>query len=577
MIGNIRHPEYNATEWMKWRLAYGPSSEFISTYLKRFSQAEATADFERRKALTYLPKFAKSNIVEVRNSLYDRFDAIVRDGGSPSYRSAVVGEEGGVDLCGTSMNTFIGTIVLDELLPMGRVGVYVDMPSIINPTKTNTARPYLYVYKREDILTWEEDDDPTLNCYKSVLLRDHIYQYDEETGLPSGYTCRFRHYWKLPNGVVRYALYDDKSELIVKEDLDIPEIPLVIYDIGESFMDGLADYQIAMLNMASADVQYCVNANFSFYTEQFDPTMERVYSKNSGQIVTTEDDDGGVVVPDEGSTAKGERTIQVGPERGRRYPKGLERPGFISPSSEPLRASMDKQVKMQEEMRLIINLALTNLQVKMASDTSKEKDQQTANSGLAYIGLKLQDGERQIARIWHMYESKKPPTINYPTRYALMSEAQVREMVADLREKMKDIPSVTYKKVLAKRIVELMVSRLVTAETLKKIFKEIDDAEVVDVVRDEIATDVEGGYLDPELAAVLCGYPKETVKKAQEFRIERAKEIALSQTKGAGAVIDNPGARGVPDVSGDPNLDVKQEKDAAGNPVRGPAKGGSNG
>jgi hypothetical protein len=57
-----------------------------------------------------------------------------RVGGDQSYREAVVGLNGGVDLEGSNMNRFIGQLVLPELLVTGKVGVYVDMPADIGPT-----------------------------------------------------------------------------------------------------------------------------------------------------------------------------------------------------------------------------------------------------------------------------------------------------------------------------------------------------------------------------------------------------------------------------------------------------------
>ena len=141
---------------------------------------------------------------------------------------------------------------------------------------------------------------------------------------------------------------------------------------------------------------------------------------------------------------------------------------------------------------------------------------------------------------------------------------------------MSSTPSVVYKRCLAKRIAELLLGPKVPTETLKKIYSEIDAAEVVDILIEKIEKDVEGGYLSHALAAELRGYPKSDLAIADKEHIERIKAIQLAQTPkvGAGQVnpdgsIINPAARGVPDASANPNQDVQTEKSAAGNPTRG--------
>lgn len=583
MVNDITHPFYELRreDWAKWRLTFEGGTPFKRAYLKPFSKVEDDLDFKHRFDISYVPAFAKANVIEVRNSIYQRLVDITRIGGSKNYQDAVQGLAGGVDLLGSSMNTFMGVEILEELIVMGRVGIYIDMPAKQGATiaENLNVRPYLYTYKTEDIRSWMEDDGPTQNQFKALLLRDSVYDIDPDTGLPKGEVKRYRFYKKYEDGVVTVRFFNDynqptdpdgipntENEIV----LGVDQIPFVILDLNNSLLADIADYQIALMNLASSDMM-SMAANFPFYTEQYDPRYEATHIK--GTISTQVDENqGGVIVSNVSGPSK---EIKVGPASGRRYPVNTERPGFIHPSSEPLKASLEKQEQMKIDMRLLINLAISNIQPKMASADSKGMDERTLESGLSYIGLVLCDAERRLADIWHQYENIKTlPTINYPTKYSLRNEKDVWIEVDELKKRMGDVPSKAYQVAIGKRIIDLLVGHRVTSDELKKMYKEVDEAPVPHILIDKIEKDVQLGYCDPELAADLRGYPEGTVKKAQEYQAKRLALIQISQSKGMGA---GAGARGVPDASVDPKADVQAEKDAAGNPVRGKAAPSSNG
>jgi hypothetical protein len=596
-ISQVMHPLYKRRElsWHKWRLCFEGGDSFIDEYLQQFSKSESREDFAARKLMTYAPSFAKAAIIEVRNSVYQRLADISRVGGSATYQTAMAGKEGGVDNLGSSMNTFMGTEVLEELLVMGKVGIYVDMPPINGPTIADNAgvRPYLYAYRAEDIRSWADDESPLRNQYKAVLLRDVVCTHDNELNLPSGETERYRYYWRDANGEIWVQFYSITGLKVGPDGesdtgpirLNLKRIPFVTLDLNNSLMCDIANYQIAMLNLASTDMAYATGANFPFYTEQFDPREGASHLKQVGDYSAENIDPevGGVIVND-GNIQNNDVEIKSGPASGRRYGKGLERPGFVHPSSEPMKASMEKQHQLMKEIRLLINLTIADLQAKGASAESKGLDDRTLESGLSYIGLIMEDAERQVAEIWHQYEKEKTPyEVTYPSRYSLRNQADIDAEVKQLKEQLSTVPSITYQRSIAKRIAELLVGHRITLENLKKIYSEIDKAKVVVILIEKIEKDVAGGYLDPELAAELRGYPVETVEKAQKFRIERIKETQLAQTKGVGFGraaaapgdlnpadgLKNPAARGNPDLSANPKQDVAAEKDAAGNPVRG--------
>lgn len=555
----IKHPLYSTSTrlWRKWRLTLEGGYDYLKKYLYRFVDTEDVEDFKRRLNISYIPAFAKNGVLEIKNSIYQRMTDISRVGGTITYQQAVVGRENGVDLMGSSMNTFVGLEVLPELLFMSRVGIYVDMPPKLGPTMADNVgiRPYLYIYGVEDIISWAYDKDPNSNTFSALLLRDHDYDYESETGLPKGEVDRYRFYRRTLDGVV-VRFFDangieDRPQMV----LEIPEIPFVMPDLTMSLLSEIDDYQIALMNLASADMQYCRNANFPFYTEQYDMRFEAPHlrgpeEQSAGDPATT-----GV-----NSEAK---TVKVGSRTGRRYPKGTDRPGFIHPSSEPIQASMAKQEQLKREIRTLLHLSLSALGQKMASAESKEADQTPLESGLSYIGLVLQDAEQQIARYWSMYEgSKDIATVKYPTKYSLKTDAERFSEADKLESKLATVPSNTYKKEIGKKIAKILLGPTISEETLKKIDQEIDKALIAVIKPELVDKHVTAGILAPDYAAQAMGYPDDSVQKAQQFQAERLAQIRASQTAGKeGEEKLNAGARGVPDESVNPTEEARIEKE----------------
>lgn len=576
-IHSLLHPIYarRLRYWQKWRLTYEGGEYFKDYYLERFSKGEDIDAFKQRKKVSYCPSFAKAAVVEVKNSIYQRMVDIKREGGSKTYTEAVAGRDNGVDMLGSSMNVFMGVEVLPELLALGRVGIYVDMPPKRGMTlaENQNVRPYLYVYRTEDIRAWDYDETPAPNLFRSVLLRDYVYTYDPYTRLPMGEEERYRYYF-IDNGAVFVKFYNYESKpidiegnpLLIDEPTLLPgltRIPFVMVELEDSLLVDIADYQISLLNLASADMAYAIGANFPFYTEQYDPKYRSPFTRQPAE--TTVDDEGNPMI-----VTPPNENLDVGPTSGRRYPVGTERPAFIFPSPEPMKASMEKQEQLKREIRLLINLAITNIQPKMASAESKGFDERTLESGLSYIGLILEDAERQVASLWSMYESDKSiATVKYPERYDLRSDADRRKEASDLRKLLGDVPSQTYQKEIAKQVAAIMLGARVDSNTMKKILKEIDTAEVVNVIPDQLLNDVKAGLVDPETASLARMYPEGTVEKAQEYQAKRLKLIQEAQTPKSEQTMGNPAARGIPDASVNPDGEADLEKE--GKPGRGVA------
>src|SRR5690606_25812922 len=132
------------------------------------------------------------------------------------------------------------------------------------------------------------------------------------------------------------------------------------FELSQSLMTDISRYQIALLNLASSDINYALKANFPFYTEQQDFRTGSHFNQ-AGDV-------------EEGTDGKGKEVI-VGVTSGRAYPIGTDRPGFIHPSSEPLKVSMEKQEQLKAEIRQLIGLAISSLSpTKQSSAESKAMD-----------------------------------------------------------------------------------------------------------------------------------------------------------------------------------------------------------
>lgn len=589
-LDRLHHPHFTAhlQEWCKFRLVMEGGDQFKHYYLKKFTTREPDPEFCRRRDVSYVPAHAKAAIFDVRNSIFRRMIDITRVGGPTSYQEQILGLMHGVDAKGNSMNSYIGTVILEELLALGRVGVYVDKPPLgqgLTLREASDIRPYLFHYVAEDIVNWHYDHENMLDV---VLLRDHHFVVDEDTGLTIGEQERFRLLKRVetpegPKVLVQFHGFGDgrrlqspaSKKLTLQDEylLDLPEIPFVLFELSDSLLKDAADYQIALMNIASSDLQYILKANFPFYVEQYNPQLVAPHLRHPGVDGTSTE-----------AAASNARETPAGVSEGRQYPIGAEQPAFIHPSSEPLLASMQKQKGLQEEIRQLINLSLANIRPVRASAESKAMDNLGLEAGLAAIGLVLEFGERNIGRIWHHYEgsSGDEVTVKYPDSYDLRTEEDRRKEAEELRKLLPTIPSETYQKAVAKEIVNIMVGHKAKTEDLEEMFAEIDESPVVVTDPDIIKQDHEQGFVSDETASRLRGYPPGEVEQARKDHAARAIRIAAAQSSVA---VDRAAARGVPDLDANPNSG-EEERDEANDPTlqetvtdrtRGQAAGVSNG
>lgn len=564
------HPLYEALSfyWEKYRLTYEGGNDFIMKYLQKLSVRESDTDFEMRKSVTYCPAHAKAAINDIKNALFQRAVDIKRINGPTNFLYACDGTDAsGVDKQGNTMNSFIGRLILPELLTMAKTGVWIDKPAATPLTRAEqyNIRPYIYQYRTEDIRNWNFDQN---NRLVALVLRDHIYAKDIY-GLPTTEVERFRFAWLDDTGV-HVQFFDANGAPTNKEggpeelvyDLSLPEIPFAFFEINTSLLTDVADYQVAMLNLASADISYALKANYPFYTEQYNPNIELQHLMRGGQTLEQKPD--GTAA--EASQAKTPEA-RVGASQGRRYPTGTERPAFINPSPEPLRVSMEKQSQLEQEIRRLINLNVSNISPTRSSAESKAFDERGLESGLSYIALELEYGERKIAQIWAAYEHSEDVTrIKYPERYSIKTDEERNKEADGLEKSITLSPSLEYKKAAYKEAVMVRIGHKIAADVLEKILGEIDKAEEIVLNQDALYLDLENGLVSTALASEIRGYPKGESVKAAVDHAERLTRIAIAQSKGAAA--ENPAARGVTDAAPDPKGGVAEKKEANDNTTK---------
>jgi hypothetical protein len=474
------------------------------------------------------------------------------------------------------MNSFIGVDILTELLVMGRVGVYVDAPNVRPVTladqeESGNLTPYCYSYRIEDILSYRIDDQENPGTFSAVLLRDHVVHYNNDFAgvqLPDGREERIRLVWKDEQGRVRVRMWKNDAERtpIALEGadsdgavtLDINVVPFAMADIGESLMIDITSYQHALLNLVSGDVNWSLMSSSPFLTIQRDLRTVGSHLKKPG----------GGNTPEPGGQRAADAEEAIG-GKGRYYDVDTDRPGYIAPPTDPLLASMKLQEKLEDDIRKLVNLAVSNKAgSRTESAEAKKLSSQGLEAGLSYIGLVLQDLENHISKFWAAYEGGTAAKVAYPKRYVLKQDIERIEEANAMMKLMREMPSKSARKSMAKQIISLMLGGNETSDNLTKMLREVDSAGYTLSSVQEVIQAHAAGLVDDITASDSLGYNgEEVIEQAREDKAERAKITLLAQTEVAGgsgqaAIAQGAGARGVPDVDPNENSGKDEKKEA---------------
>jgi hypothetical protein len=189
-------------------------------------------------------------------------------------------------------------------------------------------------------------------------------------------------------------------------------------------------------------------------------------------------------------------------------------------------------------------------------------DNQGLEAGLSYIGLLLESAERQIVEFWAGYEERNPSkrevaTIKYPERYSLKSDADRIKEAQELQKLMGAVPGRKVKRELAKGIVQALLGGKISMDDLSAINQEIDTANYTNGDPQTIILAAQAGLVGEKTGSVALGFDDDEYLEARKDHAERVKRIAEAQgTEKSGS---DPAARGVPDLSANPNAGAEEK------------------
>jgi hypothetical protein len=565
-LTELRHPLYSAHAglWLKWRLCYEGAEAFKEAFLYRYSKREDDTDFTNRKKITYIPGHSRAVINIIRNALAVRLPDVVRKG-SQEYLDAMQND---VDGFNSSMTAFVALDITPLLIVQGKRFVVVDaIPSKEGATKAeDLGTPYFYTVDAEDVVSWAYSPDGDLIA---ILMHLHEDVVNAETGLIEGSQLIYRYMRRLEDGEeytgacsvtftgpgVVIASFDVEGKLLTRENacqfLEMDRIPVVEFSLVSSIMAEIADHQISLLNLASTDMDFLWRGNFPIYTEQQPKKSSSIRPRGTKRRKADEDTDSeSVLAGSDPGTGPSSSQRRVGSGKGVGYMEDMDRPDFISPGTENLKVSMTKQEGIAKEIRILVDLALVSLSVKALeqSGKSKEADRVGEEAGLAYIGQALESGERELGQIFEMMAGNDPNDIevNYPESYSIRTASERRTEAEELRKLHSAVRSETYQRTLDKRVAEVLLKPLISADELEKVFKEIDAGAYVDDDKDRsqvIQKDVVTKIVSRGTAATLRGYDAD---EAEKVRSDAASDVSalLGGSEGAPTAGDADGSAG---------------------------------
>jgi hypothetical protein len=526
---------FQSVDWTEWRACFAGGRIFRDIYLEPYSDRETTKEYERRRDMTPIPSYARKEIVGIRNQIGHRLPDVTRIGGSSAWRDAVNGRGRGVDLKGSSMNSYIARPfgVLDDLLVIGKVGVLLDVPRVNGPTAADIPanfRPYLSLYRVEQIKRLVPAGPDSVSDWLAVSLEDDIPSFNIETG-ESEIKKRIRWFYldSERDDKLSIQILDDKGEPTEPPILtESRSVPFVLPDIGMSLMADACSYQIAMLNMISTDSSYAVDSNFPVMTRQ------------RGQVGASD------------YLIGADQEAETGTRKGIFYDKGLDAPAFIAAPTGPMEWSLE----LRREMKLEIHDLVTGALSSVGGEGSIE-------SGLASIGGTLNSMENRLWEHWAEAMSTNPsrreiPIVNYPVDWDVKSDKERVEEAEALLDLMNKLPGRQGKKEAAKRAYDKLYRGKVKDAELKKMKKEVDDAPYSTADPDILKMAGELGYVGTETASLALGFEEGESDVAKEEKAERAKQIVAAQSDAAKGA-----AMGVPEGSVDPESNkLAREGDA---------------
>lgn len=506
---SITSPRNDSNNWFKWRLCLEGGRRFRDRYLHMFSNREAQQDFENRKAITPTEPHAKHAIYELRDMIAQHLHEVLRTG-STGYMAFTKN----ADCQGNSLNAILSKTLIVELMAMGRMCVIVDRDDSAITTKADELAnmPYICCIPIENVQSRKYDRNGRLI---KLLVTRSVMTYDAVFQLETGIEERQYLYEVNPGGWIDVTINPtidlQPNQNTKKFKLDLDEIPFVEAVLSDSLMRDIAEYQIALLNIVSCDTYFACTANFPFYVEQ----------RKGGGIP--------VVDPTTGKEAEIEDTT-AGPSYGRYY--GQEKPGFINPSPEPLKVSMELRSDLRVQIRQILQLTLNRVKPTRASGESKSADMSEKETGISAIAIELECFETKLQDVINDFLGDDDQgTVEYPDAYKSPSIDDLDTEVKLLIDTAKTTTNKDLRKQCLIRVGELLFG--IGSDVVEKLKASTEEVPFIEPA--DIATYKEAGIIDNITSTVLAGFTEEVANKAQADHVERLKAIAIAQSQGAAA------------------------------------------
>jgi hypothetical protein len=547
---------WDATDFKEWRYCYEGGRIFRDEYLLPFNDREDDADFERRRDLTPIPGYARKEINRVKNSLSQRFPDIMRRGGSASWRSAVHGIGRGVDLRGTSMNSFMTKHIVPDLLVIGQVGVLIEAPQVLTndpsgiPSQADVPknfRPYLKRYRIEEYGTPIPAPTDSPSDWQAVMLEETKRIFEDRTLVTTDETT-FTFYFldaSRGNRVSIQKLDSSGTDQEPEQRTELEAIPFTVFDIQDSLMRDACSYQITLLNMISADSSNAIDANFSTLTRQ------RGGANASAHLRGADDE------------------VEVGVRKGLFYESGDERPGYISQPTGPMKVSLEFRRELKEEVHELVTGVIADL-----------GEDGTLDAGLAYVGSCMNDGESRCWDHWAAYEAvnpsrRQPSLVSYPDDWSLKSDQSRVEEASQKLDIMNKIPGRKAKKQAAVSAIQTLWRGKVSIKDLDAMIAEVMAAPYTTSDPDILDKVAERNLAGPQALSMGYGFEPDEYLKGQEERDRRAKAQAEATADAQGGTAQGLNEGSVDDASNKEarkgDVEKAQLKDQPG--VRGDGEG----
>lgn len=558
-LSTISHPDFHidSTRWAEYRLTFEGGEEFMREYLIRNTD-ETDNEFYDRKLNTPIPAVAKEAVKDVQRAIVQRLRDVTRQGGSAYYQAIVAGEGSGIDREGQSMNEFIANVVLEELLVMGRVGVFVDNIAPDGPTLADgTSQPYAYAYRVEDILNWKTTRPEKHGVFSMILLRDREIIFNQAFGIkfPNKTQERFRLVWIGDDGFMRYRFLNKdlqqidpevvNPQLVIEDNgairTQLREIPFIMPSLSGSLLADVCGYQRGLMNIASQEVMFAMNVHgMHMLTIQKDSRADGMDWRKTADNA----EPGGQRARD----LREKQGVRSGWIRGRYYSIEEAQPGWIGPNADSLKISSDYRMKLADEVRQLVNVAVQNQTgTRSESRETREISAQGLESGLHFIAMKAQHVENEVARFIAIYEGRdKPAVVTYPKRFRLKTMNERIKDAQEFKKLVDDLPTQETKKEGIKQIVLDLFTETISSETMDRLLMAIDRHPYIGDFDNTIKM-IENGLITHELAGGSVDISPEEVKKAMEEKAKMAAAILEAQTK-VKQDVERPAARGVPEV-----------------------------